>query len=289
MSQKSTAGRVDAVAEPEVPSASPLTAKTLKEVLDLVAHKSMAPRERLERSLRHLARWRQKILLNTYRQKHGSVVFGGPFEGMTYHNASEGATLPRLLGCYEAELHPIIESLPQKAYTTIVDIGCAEGYYAIGLARLLPDVQVLAHDISSSAQRACQAAAQENGVSHRVAVGGEFSGDQFASLPARTLVVCDIEGAERELLDPQRYAGLSQVDLLVEVHECFHSGLVQTLQDRFASTHDIQWETQSVAANRQLPSWVDSLAHLDQILCTWEWRMGPTPWAHMTQKSRSNP
>lgn len=270
--------------EPSQPSA--LTRSTLGDVLHWLQDEKLPHRQRLERSLRRLARWRQQILLNTYRAKHGSVVFSGPFEGMVYHQATEGATLPRLLGCYEAELHPFFEQLKTREYSTIVDIGCAEGYYAVGLARWLPGVQVLAHDIDAAARESCVALARENGVADRVSVGGEFAGETFASLPSsRALVVCDIEGAEFDLLDPQRYRGLERLDFLVEVHECFRPGLVQVIESRFAASHAIEWRWQSVQAPRNLPPWVSTLSHLDQILCTWEWRAGPTPWAILTARN----
>jgi len=32
------------------------------------------------------------------------------------------------------------------------------------------------------------------------------------------------------------------------------------------------------------PSWFNNLSHLDQLLATWEWRAGPTPWLVMKAK-----
>ena len=34
------------------------------------------------------------------------------------------------------------------------------------------------------------------------------------------------------------------------------------------------------------PSWFKNLAHLDQLLATWEWRSGPTPWLVMKAKAK---
>ena len=71
--------------------------------------------EGLNDVLRYLAKWRSQMLANTYVQRQGVQVMQGPFAGMTYLAAStEGALIARLLGCYEAELHPhliaIVES-----------------------------------------------------------------------------------------------------------------------------------------------------------------------------------
>ena len=65
---------------------------------------------------------------------HGLVVQGGPFKGMKYvpqiatpARLIGDALLPKLVGCYEAELHGTLATLPQAKYTRIVNIGCAKG------------------------------------------------------------------------------------------------------------------------------------------------------------------
>lgn len=253
----------------------------------LMAQPGLSERTRVERLLPRAAKWRQQIMVNTFRVRHGNTVFSGPFAGMNYSsNASEGALMPRLIGCYEAELHPFMSEVAQAGYEVVIDIGCAEGYYAVGLARMLPDCHIHAHDISESAQRACRELARANGVADRVTVEGVFEGSRLAQLKARkSLIVCDIEGAEDQLLDPMQWPDFARFDLLVEVHECFQRGLVKKLAARFAATHDIEWVWPSVCARRELPPWVQQLSHLDQLLSTWEWRQGPTPWAIMRSRA----
>ena len=98
----------------------------------------------------------------------------------------------------------------------------------------------------------------------------------------RVLVLCDIEGAQRELLDPQAAPALAGMDLIVESHECLQPGITQILVDRFAATHETTLVNDD--GQRQLqgaPPWFCNLAHLDQLLATWEWRSGPTPWLVM--------
>lgn len=54
---------------------------------------------------------------------------------MRYIDDSVGSVyLPKLLGIYEPELNRCVESLRAAKPSLIVDIGAAEGYYAIGLA-----------------------------------------------------------------------------------------------------------------------------------------------------------
>lgn len=255
----------------------------------VLSDSEVSERDKMHRAMIRVNRWRQELLVNTFRSKQGNIVHSGPFAGMTYFDAAEGALLPRLIGCYEAELQPTLLKMREDNYETVIDIGCAEGYYAVGLSKLFPYTQIYAHDISEIAQQACKKLAAANGVSDRVVVSGIFDGNSLKKhLGKKTLVVCDIEGAEIELLDPIKYPALKEVDLIVEVHECFKPGLVQTMAERFSHSHDIEWFWQSPNAQRVLPEWLEHLSHLDQILCTWEWRIGPTPWAVMRRKSQSS-
>lgn len=259
---------------------------SFSELVQLLGSDQFTQRQRMDRALIRLARWRQQLIVNTYKARQGEIVFSGPFAGMTYHRATEGATAPRMIGCYEAELHPTLRAMTAKPYARVFDIGCAEGYYAIGLARLMPGCTVLAHDISTTAQAACRALAEKNGVADRVVVGGPFNpAELLMPVHQRTLLFCDIEGAEADLLNPGLAPALKELDLIVEVHECFKPGLVKLMQERFEASHHIDWLWQSPNALRTLPPWVAGLSHLDQILCTWEWRAGPTPWAVMRSRA----
>ena len=76
------------------------------------------------------------------------------------------------------------------------------------------------------------------------------------------------------------------MDLIVESHECLIPGITQRLIERFSATHAITVVEDN--GQRQLqnaPAWFNNLAHLDQLLATWEWRSGPTPWLVMKAKT----
>src|SRR5262245_44644341 len=70
-------------------------------------------------------------------------VLTGPFQGLLFVNITGWGTLTsRWLGCYEAELHPWIEAAVGRGYQRIINIGCAEGYYACGFAQRLRSAEV---------------------------------------------------------------------------------------------------------------------------------------------------
>ncbi len=245
------------------------------------------PRE-LNKALRVLAVWRSRAIADAYVRLHGAIVMQGPFQGMDYvATATEGALAPRLIGTYEAELHPYILGYAQAGLDCVIDVGCAEGYYAVGLARLMPSVTVHAFDTDPKARLACAELAEKNGVADRVLIGETFTPDGFEAFAGRRcLAVVDIEGAEDDLLRPDLSPALAGIDLIVETHDVYRPGVLQRLKDRFAATHDIV-QVDGQPKTLPQPEFLKSASHIDQLLAVWEFRYRPTPWLVMTPKDRA--
>lgn len=267
----------------------PLTAAAADYVRNVVAAWPARPSmTHMESLLRYLAKWRSQVLATTYVTKHGPVVWGGIFAGMKYTDApSEGALMSRLLGSYESELHPHIKRFADRGLDVVIDVGCAEGYYAVGLARMLPQVVVHAYDIDAKARDGCLALAERNGVSSRVLIGEEFKPGDFETFAGqRVLVMVDAEGAELDVLQPALSPALSGMSLIVETHDVWRPGILKELVERFTPTHEIirvDQQGKMVA----LPDWLQSLGHLDQLIAVWEWRYKPTPWLVMHPRGAS--
>ncbi|MBS1300808.1 class I SAM-dependent methyltransferase [Loktanella sp. SALINAS62] len=244
-----------------------------------------ADNQRLEQALRHLSKWRARLIENTLTAREGRKVLSGPFKGLNYDTrATEGAGAARLIGCYEASLAPVFETIVARAYPVVMDVGCAEGYYAVGLARRMPDTRVVAYDTDPAARAACADLAKRNDVAARVDVHGTVAHADFARCAdEKTLILCDIEGAEAALLDPVSAPALAHADILVEVHDCFAPGLSAQIGARFAATHDVQSIGRAIDMSG-LPDWMENLSDLDRLLTVWEWRMGPTPWLWMQSR-----
>ena len=262
---------------------SPLNKRVHTQLLELLA--SDPTPDQLNHALRLLAKWRAHLIENTVVQKSGKTIKHGPFAGMAYDiKASEGGRVPRLLGGYETTLAPVIDSIVDAGPELIIDVGCAEGYYAIGLARRLPRATIWARDADSLARASCVKLARDNGVEDRVEVGGIMTHADFdVCLRHRTVVICDIEGAEDQLLDPARAKGLFAADILVECHLSQRHDMVSLISTRFAATHEIVQIDRGLDMNA-LPDWMNDWNDLDRLLALWEWRSSPTPWLWMTAK-----
>ena len=198
---------------------SPLTLSVHRQLAQLLdAPPSPAS---LNAALRLLAKWRSILVARTLVPALQGRVGHGPFAGMHYGvDAAEGSFPARLLGCYEASLAPVIETIIARAYPLVIDVGSAEGYYAVGLARRMPVSTIWARDASDRAQELCRALVAQNDVADRVRIGGLLRHEDLAvCAQQRTALICDIEGAEAELLDPVAAPALARADILVEVHE----------------------------------------------------------------------
>jgi precorrin-6B methylase 2 len=256
----------------------------LRERLD--REPSLAEPRELALALRVLAIWRSAVIVNGFVAHHGRKVLQGPFAGMAYvEGATEGALAPRLLGTYEAELHPYLVALAADGLECVIDVGCAEGYYAVGMALLAPDARILAFDTEPKARAACAEMATLNGVADRVTIGETLKPEDFEAFAGpRRLVLMDVEGAEDDLLRPDLSPALAHMHIIVEAHEVYRPGIVARLTERFAATHHV---TQLTLGGRTLPlpDWLMASNHLDQLIAVWEWRVGPTPWLVMRPRS----
>ncbi|MDG2140281.1 MAG: hypothetical protein P8K27_02175 [Gammaproteobacteria bacterium] len=243
--------------------------------------------EKLNKSLRLLAKWRSVLIQNTFIENEGTNLSRGPFSGMEFlESSAEGCHVPKLIGTYEQPLHSYIDMVTRASYAKVINVGCAEGYYAVGFALKMPNTEILAYDINAKAQQACIKLAKKNDVTERVSVFGELAHQNLTeTLLNGSLIFCDIEGAEIDLLDPRKATALQSTDIIVESHECLVPGITETLKSRFAQTHNIiEVKDDGMRKLENPPEWFLKFSHLDQLLATWEWRSGPTPWLIMTQK-----
>ena len=167
-------------------------------------------------------------------------VLGGPFAGLDYGDVSAkcSALFPKLLGSYEAELHPYLVTAIQQRPDQVIVVGAAEGYYVAGLAALLPKAQVIAFEGSSSARRQLIKLCNLNGVMERVRIRGLCSAMDLCELPTpKSLILVDCEGAEADILTTNVISRFANSEFIVELHDGYRPGVTSLLETAFACTH----------------------------------------------------
>lgn len=170
-------------------------------------------------------------------------VLSGPFAGMRYVDEfTFGPIAARWLGVYEPQLHPWIRRVVEQPYDSFVDIGAAEGYYAVGIGRLRPDLTITTFEADPFSRRAQRRLAAMNGVGNIDVRGLCDHGSLDRALGARPVILCDIEGAELDLIDPSLCPALLRADLIIEVHAAEGRSMHEVrdlLAVRFRGTHAV--------------------------------------------------
>jgi hypothetical protein len=171
------------------------------------------------------------------------TVVRGPCAGLVYpvsELAWIDAPVAKLCGTYEQELAPIFGALGARGVDLLIDVGGADGYFAVGLPVANASLKAHVFDISASARQLCAQVANINGVAERVRISGRFSVESLRGLDLdRALLLCDIEGGEALLFDEELAALLTPTPVLIEVHEDNVPGEAERLRALFRATHDV--------------------------------------------------
>lgn len=184
----------------------------------------------------------------------GGRVSSGPFKGMRYISSSYmSAYYPKILGSYEMELWKTLEEIVEQQPAQILNIGAAEGYYAVGLAKRLPETEIFTYELNPYAQSLLNELANINDVEDRIKIGGACSLEVLKEILEnldQPILIMDIEGGEDMLLDIQNISKLKKCQILLEVHENENPILPQKIKDRFCESHicyEIKAETRKMS------------------------------------------
>ena len=162
-----------------------------------------------------------------------------------------------LLGTYEQELHDIFYNWFDHDLQNLICIGAAEGYYAVGMAKRDPAINVIAYELDSYQRSQLAKVIRQNNVSNITVLKRctqESLIETLSSVSSLTYIICDIEGGEFELLDPVRVPALKEAVILVEIHEELVNGCEEVIRRRFVKSHKIFEVVNSIRKLIDFPS-----------------------------------
>jgi hypothetical protein len=210
----------------------------------------------------------------------GLTVRRGPFAGMIYPNANAYSrhSIPKLMGCYEEELHCAIQAcVGDSSYRRYVDIGSAEGYYSVGLA-FAAQRPVYAFEIEPFERSYTRLMAKANGVEGLVNLGGWCSSERLLALCRdRSFILCDCEGYEAELFTPAAAAALRESDLIIELHDAPDVEVKALIVERFRATHHVELITSRPRSAADFPELKELNLNQDRFVS--EFRQPGQQWA----------
>jgi hypothetical protein len=190
----------------------------------------------LERALRSSAAEREAWRAETIRQRQerislevfemlNGVVRYGRFKGLLLSKDTWWGRLDlgsQCLGLYELEILDFIASITPGRFATFIDVGAADGYYAIGMLKSGLVTKAICFEQSEKGRSTIQANWERNASPGSLEIFAEANHDSIRRLPTDALsgglVMIDIEGAEFGLLTPRTLEFLRSCTIVIEIH-----------------------------------------------------------------------
>jgi hypothetical protein len=167
-------------------------------------------------------------------------VLNGVFKELQYPslNITESALVPKIVGSYEYQLQPWFSQITKSNYSDIIDIGSAEGYYAVGLAKKMPNAIIHCYDINEKDIEFSKQMAKVNNVNNLT--WNTFC-DENTLLKfvyrGKTLIISDCEGYELKLFTKAVIEKCKHVDFLIELHDVVNPIISSHILSSFQNTH----------------------------------------------------
>jgi len=227
-------------------------------------------------NFRRLVGLYRRRLSRTIFNQCGGIVQYGPLAGMHWlDNPSWGRSDQGvlILGLYEQEVLANLMEAPDR-FRILVDVGAADGYYAVGLLYNAKVERSVAFESIPECREAIARLAEKNGVADRITILGAAN-DNFVELlhtskidSRETMFLIDIEGAEFTVLTEEFFASLKNSLIVVETHAHIYAdpeGEIARLKERASRTHSVTawypggrnpWTIQELEGFTELDRWI---------------------------------
>lgn len=240
-----------------------------------------------------ITKYRREQLSEIFDERFDGTVAYGPFTGLQLSRTSSWSPTDRasmLFGLYEQELLLELATLPAGC-DTFIDLGAADGYYAVGAVKSGLFARTYAFEITPAGQAKVRENAERNGVSDRVHIFGEARKDFARLIPPEHLkasvLFVDIEGAEFDIFDRQVLSDFRNTVIFFEIHDFLvadSEARVRKLREDASEFFDIREFTTAARDLSRYPE-LRELNDTDRwLVCsegrkhlqTW-WRLDPKP------------
>ena len=177
---------------------------------------------------------------NNFINSIGTNIINGPFKGMKYISESVGSChMPKILGIYENEIYPTLLNFLSNS-DLFVDIGAAEGYYAVGSAIKYPNLNVIAFEMDKTGRQYISNLKKRNNVDN-VEIRKKFSNVDFFSIQKsaynRITYLIDIEGEEINIFS-KYHNHFNNSYFIIEIHDRVSNEIESYLKRFYSNTHN---------------------------------------------------
>lgn len=182
--------------------------------------------KRSDRDFTRIAGVRRELLSRRVYQKADKRVLYGKFKGLKIVSCRWGLRDlgSIILGEYERDVVEYINNLDGN-YSTFIDVGAADGYYAVGLLHNKKIRKAICFESSHDGRASIELNSHANGVGKDISIRGtatlQFANELLAELGEalqNCIFLFDIEGGEFDILTQDNLQILRNSILVVELH-----------------------------------------------------------------------
>lgn len=160
-------------------------------------------------------------------KKYKNQIAYGPFKGMVLpakNSWSKFDTTLQILASYEEHILEKILYFSKKGNYVFIDIGAADGFYAVGFAYINYFKKIFAFDINPDARKIIRENSIINSCHHKIEIYSEANLESITNiinLHGNAVILIDIEGDEYELLTSKLLSLLKKCYIICELHPFF--------------------------------------------------------------------
>ena len=217
-----------------------------------------------------------------------NTVQEGPFKGMVIREDQfwgPGDKASKILGLYEKEIQNLINQIQEKNnFPTFIDIGGADGFFAVGSVKnnLFKNCEVF--EISKRGRLSIEKSAIKNNVNDQISIKGEAD-EKILSLIENinnSVILCDIEGSEYDLFSEKLIKNMHPSNVIIEIHKNSNISLNE-FEDKFKNLFSITKITQGPRSLKDF-SELKNFNDNNRALLASEGRSYIQEWWHLSPK-----
>ena len=229
------------------------------------------------------------ILSYEHAKKHNFIVQYGIFKNLKMNHEiswGRGDIASKIYGFYENKIQQKLKDINNPI---LIDIGAADGFFAIGSLKSKICEFCYAFEETKKSRENLSKTAKINNVQNKLSIIGKVTKDNFFTLlPSKinfseVTILCDIEGGEFDFFSDEILATIRDSNIIIEIHKNHNKNLEIDLLERVKKYFDVSIIIDN-DKNFESVSELHALNDIDRNLICSEGRSYIGKWWHLSPK-----
>ena len=229
------------------------------------------------------------ILSYEHAKKHNFIVKYGIFKNLKMNHEiswGRGDIASKIYGFYENKIQQKLKDINNPI---LIDIGAADGFFAIGSLKSKICEFCYAFEETKKSRENLFKTAQINNVQNKLSIIGKATKDNFFSLLpseinfSKVTILCDIEGGEFDFFSDEILKTIKYSNIIIEIHKNHNKNLEIDLLERVKKYFDVSIIIDN-DKNFESVSELHALNDIDRNLICSEGRSYIGKWWHLSPK-----